>query len=412
MRSQQKTTLILVFALVFAWCLAGPGALSAQEREEIRVGALTSMTGMNAMTGAEQKWAYEQAVADINADGGVYVEEYGKKLPINLIFADDKSQAAQAASAMERLIKQQNIDLALSTNITPLNIAAATVCGKYEVFYSITCSWLEPVDAENFEFASDFFTSTRGAANIPFLVWEHYLPEDKRPERPALMMEDNRDGQAFGDSFRKLAKEHGYEFAVDDPYTPGSKDFSSHILKFKSAGVDALLWLGSPTDGIMMMRQMREQNLRIPYIHGYKGFWPSQFINSLGENANYVIHDGFWTERNDQPGSARVGKLYREEHGKDSVSVGLYYANVQVLAKAIEKAGSIDSTKVRDAVFGGTFKDTVKGDIKFNDEGICEVSLVALQWWNENRVPVWPNVPGTSKLRMPPKNGGEPRVFE
>ncbi|MCF8094680.1 MAG: amino acid ABC transporter substrate-binding protein [Desulfobacteraceae bacterium] len=412
MRSRPKTTWLLVFAFVFAWCFAGLGSVYAQERSEIRVGALVSMTGMNAMTGAEQKWAYEQAVEDINNDGGVYVEEYGKKLPINLIFADDKSQAADAASAMERLIKQQNIDLALSTNITPLNIAAATVCDKYEVFYSITCSWLEPVAAENFEFASDFFTSTRGAAEMPFLIWEEYLPEDKRPSRPALMMEDNRDGQAFGDSFRKLAKEHGYEFVVDDPYTPGSKDFSSHTLKFKSAGVDALLWLGSPTDGIMFMRQMRESNLKIPYIHGWKGFWPSEFINTLGENANYVIHDGFWTERNKQPGAARLGKLYREEHDKDSVSVGLYYANVQVLAEAIEKAGSIDSRKVRDTVFGGEFKGTVKGDIKFNENGICEVPLVALQWWNKERVPVWPTVPGVSKLRLPPKNGGEPRVFE
>ena len=75
------------------------------------MGAVNSLTGMNAMTAAECKWAYEQAVADINKKGGVFVKELNKKLPIKLIFADDKSTADQGAAAMERLIKVNKIDL-------------------------------------------------------------------------------------------------------------------------------------------------------------------------------------------------------------------------------------------------------------------------------------------------------------
>ena len=108
-------------------------------------------TGMNAMTGAEQKWAYEQAVADINKKGGVFVKEYNKKLPVKLIFADDKSDNAGGSAAMERLIKNDKIDLALSTNITPINLGAATVCEKYKVYFSIVCSWLDFVEKEHFK---------------------------------------------------------------------------------------------------------------------------------------------------------------------------------------------------------------------------------------------------------------------
>ena len=387
--------LILVLAVTLLSCS------KEAEEEAIRVGAIVSMTGMNAMTGAEQKWAYEQAVADINKNGGVYLKELGKKLPIKLIFADDKSMPDQGAAAMERLIKMDNIDLALSSNITPINIAAGTKCEQYRIFFQIVCSWLDFIEKENFKYVSDMFSSSSAASRIPFLIWQN-LPEDQRPKKPALMMEDNLDGQGFGEGFKKFAGEYGYTFAVDEPYAPGEKNFSSYILKWKVAGVDALLWLGSPTDGITLLRQMKEQDLKLKYIHGWKGFWPTEFADALGSDANYIIHDGFWTEKSGAPGAKELGERFRKAFKRDSTNVGLFYANPQILAMAIEKAGSYKSEKVRDTVFGGEFKGTVMGDVKFNDKGLAFKSHLALQWWNGERMQVYPPVPDVWELKLAP----------
>ena len=89
---------------------------------------------------------------------------------------------------------------------------------------------------------------------------------------------------------------------------------------------------------------------------------------------------------------------------KDSVSIGLYYANVQILAMAIERAGSLKPSKVRDEVFGGTFKGTVMGDVKYNEKGIAFMPFLALQWWNSERMPVYPFAPDVWKLKLKPKN--------
>ena len=382
-------------------CLISSSRVSAAEKKEILVGAVNSLTGMNVMTAAECKWAYEQAVADINKKGGVFVKELNKKLPIKLIFADDKSTPDQGAAAMERLIKVNKIDLGLSSNITPINIAAATVCEKYKVYYAIVTSWLDFIEKENFKWVSDMFTSTTEAARTPFLIWES-LPKDQRPKKPALMMEDNQDGQGFGMGFKAFAKEYGYTFAVDEPYAPGSKDFSSHILKWKAAKVDALLWLGSPTDGITLLRQMKEQNLKIPYIHGWKGFWPREFEKAIGKDANYIIHDGFWSDKAGAPGAKELQERFVKKYKSDSVSVGLSYANPQILAMAIEKAGSFKSEKVRDAVFGGEFKGTMMGDVKYNEKGLCFKPLIAMQWWDGERMPIYPPVPSVWKLKLAP----------
>jgi len=387
---------------LFTLCLMNLSGVSAAERTEIRVGAINSLTGMNVMTGAEHKWAYEQAVADINEKGGVFVKELNKKLPIKLIFADDKSTPDQGAAAMERLIKVDKIDLALSSNITPINIAAGTVAEKYKLYYQIVISWLDFIEKENFKWVSDMFTSTTEAARTPFVIWEEQLPKDQRPKRPALMMEDNQDGQGFGMGFKAFAEEYGYTFAVDEPYAPGSKDFSSHILKWKATKVDAILWLGSPTDSITLLRQMKEQGLKVPYIHGWKGFWPREFEQGIGKDANYVIHDGFWSDKSGAPGAEELQERFVKQFKRDSVSVGLSYANPQILAMAIEKAGSFKSEKVRDAVFGGEFKGTMMGDVKYNEKGLCFKPLIAMQWWEGERMPVYPPVPNVWNLKLAP----------
>lgn len=390
----------LLFFFLIAICFMPFSSAFAADRTEIRVGAVNSLTGMNAMTAAECRWAYETAVADVNKKGGVFVKDMGKKLPIKLIFADDKSTPDQGAAAMERLIKVDKIDLGLSSNITPINIAAATVCEKYKVYYSIVTSWLDFIEAENFKWVSDMFTDTGSAAKTPFLIWED-MPPDKRPKRPALLMEDNQDGQGFGMGFKHWAEEYGYKFVVDEPYAPGSKDFSSHILKYKAAKVDAILVLCFPTDGITLLRQMKEQGLKVPYIHGWKGFWPREFEKAMGKDANYVIHDGFWSEAFGAPGAKDLQERYMKQFGIDSVSVGLSYANPQILAMAIEKAGSFESAKVRDAVFGGEFKGTMMGDVKFNEKGLAFKPLIALQWWNGKRMPLYPPRPDLWTIKMP-----------
>ena len=264
------------------------------------------MTGPNNMTGSEEKWAYEQSVADINKKGGVFVKEFGWEVFIKLIFADDKSLPDEAAAAMERLIKFDKIDLAMSSNVLPYNLAAATVCEKYKVYFAMTCTWLDEVEKQNFKWATDFFFTGLSAASVPFLIWKS-LPEADKIKKPVLLLEDNMNGQGFGARFKQWAEKYGYTFVVDDPYPVGTKDFSSQILKMKAAKADALLYFGAPADAITFLRQAKEQQLKLRYIQGFKGFWPTEFATTMGKDANYVIHDGFWSENSGNPGAKELG---------------------------------------------------------------------------------------------------------
>ena len=69
---------------------------------------------------------------------------------------------------------------------------------------------------------------------------------------------------------------------------------------------------------------------------------------------------------------------------------------------AIEKAGSLKSEKVRDAVFGGEFKGTVMGDVKFNAKGLAFTPLLAMQWMHGERMPLYPPNPAVWTYKPAP----------
>jgi branched-chain amino acid transport system substrate-binding protein len=168
----------------------------------------------------------------------------------------------------------------------------------------------------------------------------------------------------------------------------------------KQANIDAIVTLISPADGITFTKQMKEQNFSPKYMMGWKGFWPTQYMEGLGKDSNYVCYDAFWSEDLPFPGAKELGEAYKADHkGVDSVSIGLFYANVQILAQAIQNAGSTEPGAVRDAVFGHTFKGTVMGDVEYAADGTAKVVPLGNQWMDGKRVIIYPKDMATGEMQ-------------
>lgn len=378
-----------------------PAAVSAQARTEILIGAPISLTGPLAADGLDQKWSYEQAVADVNSKGGIALKAAGKKLPVRLVIADDQSDPAKVTDAMERLIKVEKVDLLLSTHGGDLNMAGALAAEKYKKFYMITTLWPHMWTPKKLKWSALFFFDAGGGAEVPFKIWQT-LPEKDRPKKPALVVEDSPDGQGFGGVFKAMAKKYNTPFVMDEPWAMGAKDYSAYILKMKARGADAVLLFGNPVDAITLVRQMKEQNFSVPYLHGWKGTWPYEFREALGDASNYVLADGFWSMDYPYPGAKELGERYTKQFNKSNTSVGMFYANAQVLLRAIENTGTVDSKTVRDAIVGHEFKGTVQGDVKFDAAGLALITSTANQWWQGRHMLVFPAQAGGWQLKLAP----------
>ena len=371
-------------------------APTAAVGDPITIGAINSITGVNALTGAEHLWAQDKAAADWNAKGGIKLAD-GKMHKIVLKHMDDKSSDVEAASAMEKLIKTDNIKVTLSSNTTPYNEAAATVGEQYGAYYHICTSWTDFIGGLNLKWASDLFVASSNAGKAATGAVDNMATPVKKL---AVMTENNPDGVGFGDGTTAGLKASGYDVVSYEKFTEGQKDFSSIILKMKQSGVEGIIVLISPADGITFVKQLKEQAWAPKFMFGFKGFWPVEFMKGLGADSDYICHDGFWSETLPFAGSKELGAAFTAEHnGATSVSVGLSYADAAILFTAIERAGSLEPAAVRDQVFGGTFPGTTMGDITYSAAGIAEIPLLGLQWIGGKRVIVSPKEYATAQTQ-------------
>jgi branched-chain amino acid transport system substrate-binding protein len=390
---------LVLLLLVAFLCLSAK--VEAADKTEIVIGMPIPLTGGLAMGGSEQKWAYEQAVKDINAKGGIFVKQYKKKLPVRVVIADAESDGIQAAAALERLVKVNKVDLLLSTFTTNLVLPTSVAAEKLKVYVPQTTCLLEPWRQQRFQWSTLYFFDTAQAGEVPFQVLKT-IPTPDRPTKLALLMEDSLDGRAFGPFFRVGAKKHNYEITVDEPLPVGVKDYSSLILKLKTKGIDGAILFAPSVDCVTFVRNLKEAGMSLKYLHGYKGTWAPDFYKALGKDAQYVLADGFWHENFPYPMAKELGARYKKETGKHSASIGLFYALAQQLFTAVEKAGTLDNAKVREAVLNTEFKGTAMGDTKYAPDGTAILQLCAYQWWNGELKVVYPFFKGGWQVKVAP----------
>ncbi len=381
-------------------------AAAAEQGEDLVIGSINSMSGSNVLTGQEEKWAQEKAVADINAKGGIKLKD-GKMHKLVLKYVDDKSSPDAGAAAMEQLVKSDGIKVVLSSNITPINQAAATVAEQYGAFYQIVSSWIDQpfpdgtgpsfIGGMKLKWSADMFEAAVESGKVA-IGGAQALPAADQPKKWAVMVENTPDGTGFGDATAGGLKAGGYEVVSYEKFVEGQKDFSSIILKFKQSGVEGVVTLIAPSDAITFVKQMKEQNWSPKYFFGYKGVWPAEIPKALGADSVGLCYDGFWSETLPFPGAKELGAAFSADHGgSTSNSAGLYYAGVQILAQAIENAGVFEPGAIRDQVFGHTFKGTVMGDITYGEyykdnPGIAHIPFLSFQWGPDGkRIVLYPS---------------------
>jgi len=126
------------------------------------------------------------------------------------------------------------------------------------------------------------------------------------------------------------------------------------------------------------------------------------FWKDLGRDAQYIItNDVFWSMDYPFKGAKELGEKYFQTFNEYSVTVGLPYALAQILFEAIEKSGSLDSAKVREAVLSQTF-DTVMGPVKYDQSGFATFLTNAAQWWDGKQMVVFPSKYATWELKLAP----------
>jgi branched-chain amino acid transport system substrate-binding protein len=181
-------------------------------------------------------------------------------------------------------------------------------------------------------------------------------------------------------------------------YPENPTDVSSVISAIKAANPDIILNAGHLQDALLVQKGLKDQNVQAK-IYGYSvGPDTPDFVGTLGKDANYVYGGAQWSDAvqyHGAPGFYRTAKEYAnafetQMHHRPDYHNAESTAACLAFQYAIEKAGTLDREKVRDAL-AGLDVVTFFGILKFDSRGLNVYKpMVVNQIQNGKLVTVWP----------------------
>jgi branched-chain amino acid transport system substrate-binding protein len=351
-------------------CLAiGLSLGAAPARADIQIGVAGPITGNYASFGQQLRQGAEQAVADINAKGGVL----GQKLVLSI--GDDACDPKQAVSVANGLAAKKVVFVA-GHYCSSSSIPASKVYTD-EGILQITPASTNPKFTD--EGSWNTFR-TCGRDDQQGKVAGEYMAKEFKGRKIAILNDNTAYGKGLADETQKYLNANGGKEVMVATYVPGEKDYSALVSRLKQANIDVIYIGGYHTEIGLIMRQAKEQGMNVTVMGGdalvTKEFW--QIAGAAGEGAIMT----FPSDPRIRPTAAAVVKAYKDK-GVDPEGYVLYtYAAVQEWAAAANKAGSTDPKKVADTLKAGTW-DTVLGPISYDKKGdITKSDYVFYIWHN------------------------------
>lgn len=363
-------------ALLLAACASGGGGTKpAPSGNEIVIGVAGPMTGDLAVFGEQIRRGAEQAVEDLNAQGGVL----GKK--VRLAVGDDQCDPRRAVREAQELVDVGAVFVA-GHFCSGSSIPASEIYAEEGVL-QITPSSTNPKLTEMA--AADgvqtlFRTTGRDDRQGTFAG--RWLANKYAGKKVAILDDRSAYGGEVAEEALRTMEAAGLKAALRDTYAQKQSDFSPLIIKLKSTGIDAVFIGGYHNDVAKLVRQARDQ--------GYQGafasvdamntseFW--RIAGSAGEGVRYT--DGASAVGLD---SARnVVARFRDDGYEPEGYVLNAYAAVQAWAAGAKLANETSGAKVGQALHANTIS-TVIGDLSWDSKGDMNNPVYAWYVWRNGR---------------------------
>ncbi|MFG1344532.1 branched-chain amino acid ABC transporter substrate-binding protein [Xanthobacter autotrophicus DSM 431] len=351
---------------VLAFCAGLALAPSAQA--DVRIAAAGPLTGSIAAFGAQMKLGTEQAVADINAAGGIL----GEKIVLEV--ADDGGKPEQGKAAANKLISD-GVKFVVGHINSGISIAASQDYEEAGVL-QISPASTNPVFTER-KLWNTFRTCGRDDQQGP--VAGGYIAANYKDRKVAIVHDKTPYGKGLADETQKAMNKGGVREVLYEGINPGEKDYSALVSKMKAAGVDLVYFGGLHPEAGLIVRQMRDQGLKTVLMGG-DAIADKEFWSVAGPGATGSLMT-FGPDPRKNPAAKDIVARMKEK-GIDAEGYVLYsYAAVQVMKQAAEAAKSLDPKKVADKIHSGMTFETVLGPLSFDKKGdITKLDYVVYEW--------------------------------
>jgi branched-chain amino acid transport system substrate-binding protein len=347
--------------------LAFAGPATAQD---IAVGVAGPMTGGEASFGRQMRNGAEQAIADINAAGGVL----GRKLKLEV--GDDACDPKQARSVGEKFASAK-LPFVAGHYCSSSSIPASEAYAEGGVLQ------ISPASTNPRYTERNLWNTFRvcGRDDQQGAVAGAYILRNFKGKNVAIVHDKTTYGKGLADETKKAINKAGMKERLYESYNKGDKDFNALVSKLKLNKIDLVYIGGYHQEAGLILRQMRDQGLKTVMMAG-DALADKEFASITGPAGEGVLFTFGPDPRKKKTAAAIVQKF--KAKNIDPEGYTLYtYAAFQVWQQAVNKAKTIDPKKVAATLKSGSY-DTVLGKLSFDKKGDITILDYVVYQWDKN----------------------------
>jgi branched-chain amino acid transport system substrate-binding protein len=321
-------------------------------------------------------------IEEVNATGGIYVEEYGKKLPLRLIRYDDTSDVGTQVRLTEKLILEDKVDFLLGPWSTGMWFAIAPLLTQYE--YPAVAPTVDSLQLKEMW------------QEIPYEFVILNQPGDRSGPTVDLALElgiktmvaahhQDLHGIECASGIVPALAGAGIDLLLYKTWPLGATDLSPMLKEMKALNPDGAFFFCYPDENILLTKQAIEVGFSPKLFYSTIGIAFSPYREVFGaETVEGVMGAGAWNPKVPYPGAEEFWDRMTAWSGPENTDWygnAWCYSAVQVLQQAIEATGTLDHEAIREAMASMTF-DTVIGPVKFVNQFNIQSPGEVGQWQN------------------------------
>ncbi len=353
---------------LFGLTLLTSGCGGGGDQNEILVGEFSSLTGTAATFGTSTHNGLMIAVEEINSTGGIF----GKK--VKLLTEDTQSKPEEAATVVTKLINRDKVKAMIGEVASGRSLAAAPICQSNGVpMVSPASTNPKVTQVGDYIFRICYIDPFQGA------VLARFAFNSLKVKRVATLKDvKNEYSVGLAEFFAAEFKRLGGEIIAEQAYSEGDNDFKAQLTDLKGSNPEMIFVPGYYTEAALLVKQARDLNIKVPFLGG--DGWDSARLLEIGgaamENTYYCNH---YTDSDTSTIVQNFVQKYRTKYKETPDALAaLGYDAGKIVFAAMQKAGTTDGPKVRDALATTRAFEGVTGTISINSERNASKSAVII----------------------------------
>ncbi len=370
---------------------AGPGALAA---EPVKVALVATLSGQSAKSGEGISRGLAIAIDEINARGGLL----GGR-PIELIRRDDEANPAKGQIAAREMIYQEKVVALFGGIETPVSLAIVPIANKEKVpFMGV---WAAGTTITRNGANPNFVFRVSAVDELVDKALVQYAMKTFGTKNPGLVLINNPWGESNEKGLTAAITEAKITRAGVEKFEQTDVDMVPQLSRLRAAGADAIVFIGSAAPGAQVVKALDRMGWSVPVISHW-GISGGRFAELAGPSAgkvHFVQTYSFFGPQSEvgQKVLAALKAKYPDVKGPGDVippvGVANAYDAMQLLALAINKAGSTDGDRIRQALYEigshrGLIKHYARPFTPTNHDALNENDYIMVRYEGDQIVPV------------------------